>query len=96
MDTLSQQKSTEQKEEVGIHAIAAIEKAVHAISARTLLAAWEITELMKSIAYQRAIELIPNAAVATAIQQILNLMTELVDHTGLTAMEVRDLITMVC
>ena len=51
---------------------------------------------MKSIAYQRAIEIIPSAALASAIQQILNMMTELVDNTELTAMEVRDLISTVC
>jgi hypothetical protein len=90
-------RRTEQKEEdAGMIAIATIEKTVHAISARTFLATWEITALMKSIAYQRAIEIIPSAAVASAIQQILNMMTELVDNTDLTAMEVRDLITTVC
>jgi len=92
----AQRLRIEQKEDAGMMAIASIEKAVHTISARTFLAAWEITDLMKSIAYQRPIEIIPSAAVASAIQQILNMMTELVDHTGLTAMEVRDLITTVC
>lgn len=89
-------RCTEQKEDAGMIAIATIEKTVHAISARTFLATWEITNLMKSIAYQRAIEIIPSAALASAIQQILNMMTELVDNTELTAMEVRDLISTVC
>ena len=89
-------RRTEPKEDAGMMAIATIEKTVHTISARTFLATWEITDLMKSIAYQRATEIIPSATVASAIQQILNMMTELVDNTELTAMEVRDLITTVC
>ena len=95
MHTLSLRR-TEQKEDAGMLAIATIEKTVPAISARTLLATWEITNLMKSIAYQRPIEIIPSAAVASAIQHILNMMTELVDNTELTAMEVRDVMTTVC
>lgn len=95
MHTLTLRR-TEQKEDAGMIAIATIEKAVHTLSANTFLSTWEITNLMKSIAYQRAIEIIPSAAVASAIQQILNMMTELVDNTELTAMEVRDLMTTVC
>lgn len=92
----TQHRAEDEKETDGLYAIDKIEKSVQKISARTFLATWEVEKLMTAIAYQQEIKLLPSAAIACAIHQILQMMTDLVENTSLTSMEIRDLMITVC